>query len=230
MKKYFLLFALLPSIFTKAQNIDNYKNGSAFAEAFDVDGKPFTAKKDDNIEGSPMLNDQWAEGEVKFMNGFTLKKVELQFNLFDNDIYFRKHNAMYRFADSVKQFSFSLTTEKGNTEHVLYRSGYPAKNNHGVTAFYKVLTEGNNFHLLQYDYKKLEENNAYNAPGRKAYRQEQDFFLYDAKANTITPVKTDRNMLVKALPAFEKQITAEFAGKKKVSVEDLVALVNKLNR
>jgi hypothetical protein len=229
MKKIFLLAGLFSAFYADAQTIDNLTTGSVFMEAYDREGKPFTSKKDENIEGSPMLNNEWAEGEVKFANGILLKAVWLQFNLYENEIYFKKNALMYRFADSVKQFSFFYQGEDELQHNALFRSGYPVNDKCGITSFYQVVEDGSKMQLLRYVYKELIDKNEYTAPGKKSFNAVSYIYIYNVSMKELTQVKADKTSLKNAIPGYEKAMDDFFGNKKKLSEAELIAFIKKMN-
>jgi len=213
--------------FSHAQTLGNL-NSSAFVEGFDIKGKPFTAKKEESIEGSPMLNDEWAQGSVKFTNRRLLTKVELQFSVYDNELYFRKDNIVYMFADPVKEFSFSYSDNSGS-HNVLFRNGYPDFDNRKGSSFYQVLADGSKIQLLKYMYKRISENNPYASPGERTYNDIEELFVYDSAKGKLIRIKSDKTSLIKALPTCETNINNFFSARKKASEDELKSHVAKLN-
>jgi hypothetical protein len=193
-----------------------------------VKGNPFTSKANQNIEGSPLLIDNWTMGEVKLANGFLLKNVELQFDLYENELYFRKDNQVFTFADPVKEFNFNYT-DQGAEKHVLFRKGYPDFDNHNDNSFYEVITDGNKVQLLKFLYKRIQEVNAYASPGKKEYADEEELFVYDVQKKSIIKIKSDKTSLLKALPGYENAINTFLSGKKKISQNELISLIQQLN-
>jgi hypothetical protein len=154
-----------------SQSLNNVA-GSAFVEGYDIKVRPFTGKANENIEGTPKLNENWATGEVRLSNNFLLKNVQLQFDLYENEVYFMKDNIVYTFADPVKEFTFSYG-DGSDEKRVLFRKGYPDFQNHNDNTFYQVLSDGDKVQLLKFIYKRIEEPDTYVSPGKKLYATEQ---------------------------------------------------------
>lgn len=210
-----------------SQTVDN--NNSYTINAFDVNGKAFTGKNKD-IAGSPMLNADWGKGIVKFKNGYSLSEVELQFNLVENELYFKKNNITYAFVDPIKEFVITYTEE--NASHTsLLRCGYPLSGENTNLTYYEVVKEGNMVHLLKKTIKLVQTTNNYGQGTQKEYRQIIQWYVYDVKNARVEPIKKDKNSLKLALPSFASQIDL-FAGEKKYKFhneEEIVELISSLN-
>jgi len=239
MKKFFFLFAVIVSscrVLSQdhaggSVSVDPIGYNIAFAEAYDPKtGKPLT-EVNKQVAGSSLLNDNWGDGKVLLRNGFTLKNLELQFDLFKNELHFRKNNIVYLFVDSIKEFSMQF---KDSLElySVVFRSGYPGIQKKTDAAFYKVVADGSKVQLLNYESKEVRESYEYLGPMRKEYQQKDEYFVYDVKAGELKSINLKKSSLLKNMPAFADSINA-FAGKtnyKLKSEKELTELFNFLNQ
>ena len=133
--------------------------------AYDISGKPLTSAGP-AMEGSPMLNSNWGKGLVKFKNGHWVSNIELQFNLRENELYFRKNDQILSFVDTVQEFFLAYEEEK-LSHSVLYRSGYPFIGKNNSFQFFEVVQDGSLLQLLKMTSKVLVENNNYGRERRK---------------------------------------------------------------
>ncbi|MDQ3846778.1 MAG: hypothetical protein M3342_22615 [Bacteroidota bacterium] len=231
MKKVFISICFLSVLkFAAAQTVDRNYATNGFMEIYDVKGKPVTSKSSVEVEGSPLLNEQWAFGEVRLKNGQWLKDVPLQFNLQTNELYFQKNNTTFQFAEPVLQFSLAYT-EEGAEKKVLFRAGYPPADGKTANTFYQVLAEGPNVHLLKYVFKSVKDVYQYNAPGKKRYWQMEELYLFDASTNRLINITKNKTPLTELLPAYApiiKESVKEKKGKLLPEQEwiELVQLIN----
>jgi len=198
---FFSLYLLWLPIF--AQTTNNSSN--YFIEAYDVNGKPFTFKSKMEVEGSPMLSDSWNMGIVNFEKGQAINKIELQFNLHENELYFRKDNLVYTFADPIREFSFAYS-EDGQSRTVKFRNGYTAQHKRTLNSFYQVLADGKNVQLLKFVSKIVREKYEYSAPVKKYYDLKEELFIQNNKTGELIAIKKDRQSVNKALPAYSNSI------------------------
>jgi hypothetical protein len=56
-----------------------------------------------NIEGTPLISEEWNAGNVKFKAGNFVNKILLKFNLEKNELYFQKDDLSFFFVDEVSE-------------------------------------------------------------------------------------------------------------------------------
>ncbi len=198
--------------------------------AYDISGKPL-ASKGPAMEGSPMLNNNWGKGLVKFKNGNWVSDVELQFNVRENELYFRKNEQSFSFVDTVKEFILAYEEEKVS-HSVLYRSGYPSIGKNQSLQFFEVVQDGSLLQLLKLTTKVLVENNSYGRGKEKEYKDSFQWYVFNVKNREITRIKKDKASLLQALPDYAErieQLTKE-NGYKLRTEEEIAELINLLNR
>jgi hypothetical protein len=227
MKKHFLLPCILCSLLGSAQTTLNKANTS-FVELYDANGRPLTSKSRKEIKGSPMLNDNWGKGTIKFRNKKVFENALLRFNLFSNKLFYKVDDMELAIIDPISEFSFSY--EENNEQHsVVFRNGYPGNTTDPGEVFYQVLSEGPRFQLLKHSYKTVQDYYEYGSAPTKIFRYASELFIYDAKMQTLKLVK-NKQPLTESVPV----LTAELAGTdnpfgKFRSEKDLINLMNKLN-
>ena len=183
------------------------------------------------MEGSPMLNSNWGRGMVKFRNGNWVRDVELQFNLRENELYFRKNDQILSFVDTVQEFILAYEEEK-MSHSVLYRSGYPFKSKSQNFQFFEVVQDGSFVQFLKLTTKVLVEKNSYGRGKEKEYRESFDWYVFNVKKTEITRIKKDKSSLKQALPEYAdriEQLTKE-NGYKLRTEDEIAELINLLNR
>ena len=175
-------------------------------DAYDVSGKPFTSiNKSASIEGSAMLSDEWNEGMVVFERGYSINKIAIRFNLYENELYFKKDSVIYTFADAVREFTIPFNDE-GQIRILKFRNGYTPQHKRTLNSFYQVLVDGKNAQLLKYVSKIVRENWEYSRPVKKYYEQKEELFIQDNMTGQLTAIKKDKQSLIKALPSHASSI------------------------
>jgi hypothetical protein len=209
---------------------NNIIGNTAFVEVYDNTGKPLTSTNKE-VLGSPFLNETWGKGEVRLKNGFLLKNAELQFDLYDNELHFKKDNIAYKFVDSLKEFAMEFKDGE-EMQSVFFRSGYPPIEKKYTPSFYQVLADGKKVQLLKYVSKEIREKYNYMAPLSKEYQLSVSYYVYDAVTGTIKNIKLSKNVLIKAMPQYENSIRM-FSKKKDYkfnSENEIVQLFIELNQ
>ena len=226
----YLLFIIVSDLFFLNSFSQTVASANAFGmNAYDISGKPLASKGP--AGGSPMLNSNWGKGLVKFTNGNWASDVELQFNLRENELYFRKNNQSFSFVDSVQEFILAYEEEEVSYS-VQYRSGYPSIGKNNSLQFFEVVQDGSWLQLLKLTTKVLVERNNYGRGKEKEYRQSYEWYVFNVKKRKISRIKKDKSSLQQALPDYSEQIKqlANEKGYKLRSEEEIAELINLLNR
>jgi hypothetical protein len=225
MKKIIVAVTLVTLIATAhGQSVSNNLSNSAFAEAYDVNGKPFTSKSLENIEGSPMFSTDWNLANITFSNGKIVKNIPVQFNLEDNQLYFKKGDTILLFADPVASFQFAYTND--NAKKLAYfRNGYPSIQKNTGDTYYQVLADGP-MQLLKYSYKSIAQRSDYNQV-KYEYQLWQNLFAYNASTHVIIKIK-DKSSLTNAFPVYAKAIN-DFAVQKNSKLKSTQSMIMLMN-
>jgi hypothetical protein len=186
--------------------------------------------KTDDVEGSPLLSEEWAKGTIRLRNNKKVTNVLLQYNLEQGILYFSKDSSSrFEFAERILEFSFSVTAND-KIETVLFRSNYPINGKYNDLNFYRVMAEGTKFHFLKYCYKTIQENFGFDKVSRRNYVYKEEWFLYDLQLKTFHPISNKKTILT-AVPIYRKQIEA-LSEKNKWNLKDseqIIKLINELN-
>lgn len=213
-----------------SQAVANSFNGSPFAEAYDINGKPFTSANNNDIDGTPMLSESWGKGVVKLKSGYQVAIDELQFSLYDNELHFRKNKTEFIFADPVSEFKISYTKDDNNIDGI-FRSGFPDNGKKTNATFYQVLADGNNLQFLKYSTKSIQDNYTYGGPLRKIYKETSEYFVYDVKNAAIKNINLDKASVLQAVPGYESKISQAIKERKTKlrSENEMIQLFDQLN-
>ena len=122
-----ILIFFLFTFSLKAQFIQNIS---------DLKGKPLVENLSSDISGSPYLLDDWLKGTVELGNKVSYKDVDLKYNLYKDELFFKnpKDGSMLGFALPVAGFSLAI---KDKLE--IYRNGFPDIDNFTSKSYYQVL-------------------------------------------------------------------------------------------
>jgi hypothetical protein len=203
-------------------------NASPIIYLYDLQGKPLTEKKLDEVEGSPFLMEDWNWGAVKMKNGRYAKDVSLRFDLYNNRLFFMRDNVSFEFVLAVHEFMIGYLNGS-DSQSVLYRNGYPAVDKNTSETFYEVLADGK-IQLLNFKYKFLQEYRPYNEPPRKKFAEKEKLYIL-LPGDKIVEIKKDKDDILKAMPEYAAAIT-KIVDEKKLKLkrqEDIAQLVVALN-
>jgi hypothetical protein len=193
----------------------------------DINGRPFSAKNAEDIEGTPFLLPDWNWGAVKFKNGRFAKDLSLRFNVYNNQLYFQKGESQLEFVTPVHEFMIGYKKD-ADSMAVVYRNGYPATEKTTPETFLELLADGQ-YQLLKHHNKQIRTYKPYNASERKQFADSEQLYLF-ADGNMIK-LRKDKDAILKAIPQHAATIEA-IASEKKLKVkseEDMARLIAALN-
>jgi len=236
MKRYLKIFLLLISPFfgsfqVTGQSITSQVSTNFMVEAYNIRGRPIVNKDNNNIEGSPLLSDEWSKGTVYFRDGGIAKDIDIKFNLEKNELYFNRSGELFLFNDPVSSFRILLQVE-GNTDELLFRSGYPVNGRFSKETLYEVIADGSKFQLVNFRFSYPSDIYVYGSTGsKKKFTPSEEIYVYDVAFGKMTKVKRNESTIADALPDLRakiNQLTA--ANKLKLkSNDDLKKLFDLLN-
>lgn len=236
MKRYLKLFLLLilpffGSLQVTGQSITSQVSTNFMVEAYNIRGRPIVNKDNNNVEGSPLLSDEWSKGTVYFRDGGIAKDIDIKFNLEKNELYFNRGGELFLFNDPVLSFRILLQTE-GNTDELLFRSGYPVNGRFSKETLYEVIADGSKFQLVNFRFSYPSDIYVYGSTGsKKKFTPSEEIYVYDVAFGKMTKVKRSESSVSDALPDLRakiNQLTA--ANKLKLkSNDDLKKLFDLLN-
>jgi hypothetical protein len=181
--------------------------------------------------GSPLLNPDWGAGIVSYRDGRVFKDVEVQYNLMNNELYFRKAEEVFLFTDTVSSFQVTYSI-KDEVKTEKFQAGYPVVDKLDNIQFYQVLSEGPKVHFLLHKYVKRVESYHYSEGKKINYFPYEDFYIYDDSAKTIKKIKRSEDALLEALPQYADLIKSTIKSRKLKlkNTEDIIQLVEVLNK
>jgi hypothetical protein len=204
---------------------------NVYVEAYNIRGRPFNNPEATNIEGSPLLNQNWGLGTVYFKDGSVAQNVELRFNLEKNELYFNREGEMYVFNDPVISFrmNYSVSTAK---KEVHFRSGYPVNGRLSKETFYEVVEDGAKFQLINYRFIYLADSYQYGGTAKKIFTEKEELYVFDVAFGKTSKIKRSEADVLNALPDLKEKIVS-IVSKNKLKLklnEDMKKLFTELNK
>ncbi len=214
-----------------SQTVSSSVSTNFFVEAYNIRGRPFTNADASNIEGSPLLNQDWGKGTVYFMDGSVAQNIDLKFNLEKNELYFNREGEMFLFNDPIMSFRMSYSSGSGKKE-VHFRSGYPVNGRLLKETFYEVLEDGAKFHFVSYRFTYLADSYRYGGQSKKAFTENEELYVYDVAFGKMIKIKRSESSLVEALSDYKDKITSVIRDNKlKLKTnEDVKKIIAELNK
>ena len=110
----------------------------------DLQGKPYMEQAYTEVDGNPLLINNWVEGAIDFVNGKTVK-VKVKYDLVKDVLLFQNKSdttAMY-FIEPVKGFTLNNAfINESNILPLVFNSGYPAIDAQTPASFYQIIAPG----------------------------------------------------------------------------------------
>lgn len=205
-------------------------NSELFAQVIiptDINGRRLKTKNYVELNGSPYLFADWANGSVKFMKGAVYEGLIKYDQISDELIYLDSNKEPLEFADPI--FEFIIEDAKGNSDskRKVFRKGFGASplDSESNNLFFEVLVEGDVV-LLKRTQKTIVEQTPYNSATPVQHVKELVTYYTSEKGSFIKLKKPEKN-LVEALnnkaPELEKYIKDKKINLKKE--DDLKAVV-----
>jgi hypothetical protein len=170
-----------------------------------INGDPVLTKTYTEIIGSAFLSDNWIYGTVTTINGKTYKNINLKYDLFKDEPYFKqKENdeGLYAFTEKIKTFTLvNLGVEE------TYLMGFPAVDNYTPDSYYQVLGKINENYFLKKTIKTISESRPYNSSTtEKTFIELQVYYLF--KDGKMIKFKPSKKEFLANFPAQSEKINA----------------------
>ncbi len=222
-------------------NTANAQNGSKYVgndgslhvfEMYDDAGNRIKTAEEMGVKGNPLLYDGWGTGTVYYGNGKSFTDTGINFSLVEKKLYMTKEKKIFALILPITSFSLRFPSENGDSILFKFKKGYPSIDENDNTSFYRVLFEGDNMQLLQWNHKKVRDIYTYGSGREKEFELVQQLYVYFPKENMITAVKTAIPAIKKALPAYSESIETyitshKINAKDYGQIVDLVAYLDK---
>ncbi|MEP6713355.1 MAG: hypothetical protein ABJA37_13095 [Ferruginibacter sp.] len=120
-----------------------------------LDGQVFRVKASNDVEGSPLLFDDWKSGEVTLANNEKFEIDKLNMDASRDKFIYLKNDTMYEFFNEVKEVKINLgSTEDESKKYMVFKEGVNPDNGN----FVQVLASGKITIFQEYDKKPEGEN------------------------------------------------------------------------
>lgn len=193
-------------------------------------GKQVTLVERNDLEGSPYFTEQFKSATVIMRNGFKAEKVPIKFNIYSNEIIFKKDEKEMAL-DSVKYVVYYDNPADSSSVKV-FASGYPSAGvrytDHTV---YQLLGGGTKYHFLKFYFQKIEPKRTMGMHHLKEFVTYNEYYVYSAESG-LQKVVLNSGSIAKALPAMEEKIK-ELSSAKKLNLKkesDIAILFNELDK
>ena len=195
---------LIVFIFTIRLNAQYIQNIS------DIQGKPLIQRNNSDVSGTLFLFDDWVKGTVEQGNKTSYKDVDLKYNTYNEELFFKnpKDGSMLSFVVPVTAFSLAI-----NGKIEIYRNGFPEIDNFNTKSYYQVIFDGG-IKLLFKSYKTLIEVKPYNSPTTEKKIIDNSVY-YVLNGNVMTKFKPSRKDFLEILNSKSNEIDA-FIKKEKI--------------
>lgn len=194
-----------------------------------VTSRPIQLQDMVNVEGSPYLTQDYVEGFVRLKNGQLYKPIRLRFDAMSNELQFLQGKFELALLD-VDSAAYETVSDNGTKSLTMFKTGYPAVEDHTQTSFYQVLASGARMHLLKYYTCRLEQEKRMGEPDKKVFRKESSYFIYLPVTGQIKKVKLNKKEVLEAAGSISnagkiaEELKINF--KKEAEVTKLVETIN----
>jgi hypothetical protein len=154
-------------------------------------GQQFKIKADGDVEGNPLLFDNWKSGEVILANGETYHLEKINFDASGSKFIYSKNDTIYEVQDNVNEVRINgENAGEDSSSEMLFRNDVLPKQ----SSFVQVLIKGKITILRKFDKKPEGENysNGIVNNTRKYVLHTEDVAVVD---NKIIPVKYSSSTL-----------------------------------
>lgn len=207
MNKFFLIVLL--SIIVNPLFAQLSISGSAVASVQfrDANGR-ILSTGENSIKGNAYVFEQFGLGKVIMSNGLEAIDSNLNFSLFDHQLYFLKDKGLYFVNQPFKSFSLTSKDADNNSLEKFFTNGYPAFDQNTTNTFYEIVSKGNSFHFLKYSKASVKESTPYGSAPIKEYSIDHSFYLYNVLTKQISLIGSTLSAknLKKALPSLAASI------------------------
>ena len=175
----------------------------------DEEKKPIQIGKDNGyVAGSPLLQDQWAFGILKFENGKVFSDSSVNYSLYNDKLFFKRKGNIYPIDYPVKEFILEYSNNLGEKRVFHFEKNFPSIDQNDSTTFYEIIFDGASIKFLKKENKIVRTRHPYNEPEEREYSTETKFFIFFPKENKIVELgrKATLKDLRKNLPQYSHLI------------------------
>ncbi len=150
----------------------------------------------EDAKGSPFLLESWTSAKIYLKNGTNYSDTSFNYSLFDDQLYYKKNNQLYKVSDQVKEFTFisddnNLISNFNTSYH--FANGYPAINGINSNTFFQILATGKRYQILKWQYKKINEVYTYGGKTESEYKSQIAYYIFDVTKQSMLSIGNKAN-------------------------------------
>ena len=159
-------------------------------------GKPYQVSVYNDIQGSPLLFEDWKSSQVTDKNGTTFLNVMIRFDIYSNKFFYNHNGTIYTFVSDITEvelFPFNGDTSTKMT----FKKGFTVSDKITPDKYVQVLAEGK-VTAIKYLFKTIDETTEYNMPGKvKSFGNRLTYYFI--KEGETTSQKPNSKLLAELL-------------------------------
>ena len=162
-----------------------------------VSGAPYVSNRYTEILGSPLLFEDWCEGNIYLKDGSKAEKFPLKFNIYENQLIFNYNNQALIVQNPIKEFVINSVAD-GKTTTMAFRCGYQPIEKNDEKTFYQVLQDGPTA-LLKQIKKSVVTNATYGGAENVRQFETVEAYFVALPRGDLARIRKDRGSLIDAL-------------------------------
>jgi hypothetical protein len=184
------------------------------------------------IKGNPFYNDTWQKGYIILQGNKVAKDVMLNFNIYNNNVYYFYDSQSYVLDESAQVKEFGCRDKEDSNKITVFRCGYPSIENNNEKTFYEIVIDDKISLFKHYSKAVVQHIDKLMGTINKELFDEAAWYVYDKSDEKIIAMKKNKNAVEEALPAYKEKIKA-IIDQKKLNLKvdsDWVVLFQELNK
>jgi hypothetical protein len=207
--------------------------GGATSYLSDFNGTPITASKaNEEVKGSPYLNDLWASGQIFTEDNKKLDVERMRFNILLNRVEYDVNGRVYELVSPCHVFMIYLPTDDASVRMHMFRKGFPPIDKQNSKTYYEVVYNGKVKLLRLYQIRVTEHAEPLSLTSIRRYGKVSSLYVYHPEKNiTIKAPKriTEMASLFDDKREEMEKFVQENEMKKSISEENLLRLCQYYN-
>lgn len=176
-----------------SQSPQAMRNGTPLVAPFF--SQRFNLSKDESIEGSPLLFEDWRFGKVILKNHEQYDYVRLNFDAVNNKFYFSQHDTSFELLNVVEEIRVKDILHATDSAYdMVFKNNIDGGNVLKPESFVEVLSDGK-IVLLKQSTKRVEGQNATNGITKSVKRYVLHTNFFAIVNNQVIPVRLNSHFL-----------------------------------
>jgi hypothetical protein len=221
----FAVYPLNAQAFGKPANDYLGANSVKDLQIFDASGKKITTADEFPVQGTPMVNEKFGKGFIKFKNGKQVADTAINFSIYENLVFHIQGDRIFALTNPpIAEFTITYTDNNDVDMMYHFKNGYPMVDKNNENIFYQVLYEGKDLDLVCFLHKSILEKMDYGATHEKYFSETQQYYVFSKTANKMMAVGTSANTFKKVMPDYAAAIDS-YASSHKINGKDKKSLI-----